>query len=699
MRLATQYYRPPFPRADRWPDDLRLIKQTGLDTIVVSVPWAWAEPEPGELELDDIDDVLAAAGSVGLDVIVCFFAEIQPVWIHREVPDSHMVDHRGQAVVSSALSYTQFGIMPGGCTDHPQVRELMGRFLTRTARRYASADNLVAWDCWNEIRWPTQADGYVCHCAHTTALFHEWLRERFGTLDALNDAWQRRYRRFEDIAMAKVPPRTYTDVIAYQAFLTRRAAVDLRWRHDAVRAGDPARPIYAHTAFPAIHCTGEFLEFEPALARGNDWELAQVVDGFGSSHFPSWIHTDPVDYAARLEASRCATGDKTYWVAELQGGAAGHGLQAMRPVPGAQQARWVWNGVARGAKAVSFWCWRDEVFGRESGGFGIVGDDGHRDDRLTELRAVATAFRQHEQLLDDYAPEPARVGVVFEPSAYHLDWAATVGGGLTATGVDPYAAGHDLNGYLRALERTQIPYDVVEPRHCPDLSRYRLMILPWALVVDGAFGSRLVDWVRAGGTLLVEPELDAFDTAGLYRYPDERPLARALGLQGAGRRQLDERRIEFSIGDDKGELDVAGWLEPQADGALLTERPLGAGRVVAIGTFAGLAYWTRRHDGFETFVHALAGSAAARPDLRCDFPDGSVVQWRFGRSADHGLLFVLNEGPERATTFRAPAGHLPYRSGTDLLTGADLAVRRDRDEDAIDIRLAAGGRHVVDLRP
>lgn len=270
MRLATQYYRPPFPRQHRHRDDLEAIKRTGFDTIVVTAPWAWYEPAAGDYQYDDLDQLMELADAVGLDVFVCFFAEVQPVWIHREVPDAHLVDHRGQRVVSSPLSYTHFGIMPGGCTDHPRIRELMGRFLTATARRYATAGALAGWDCWNEIRWLTQADGYVCHCPHTVASFHTWLCERYGTLDALNDAWQRRYRSWDDVAMAKVPPRTYTDVMAFEQFLTRRAAVDLRWRYEAVRAGDPARPIYAHTAFPSIHCTGEFFEYEPALARGND---------------------------------------------------------------------------------------------------------------------------------------------------------------------------------------------------------------------------------------------------------------------------------------------------------------------------------------------------------------------------------------------------------------------------------------------
>jgi beta-galactosidase len=50
----------------------------------------------------------------------------------------------------------------------------------------------------------------------------------------------------------------------------------------------------------------------------------------------------------------------------------------------------------------------------------------------------------------------------------------------------------------------------------------------------------IVEWVRAGGTLVTESELDAFDEQGFYRYPEDRPMASALGIRSLGRRILEE---------------------------------------------------------------------------------------------------------------------------------------------------------------
>lgn len=713
MNLATQYHRPPFPQRHRWKDDLAEIRTTGFDTIVLTAPWAWMEPEPGRYDFADHDELVALADAAGLQVAINLWTELQPVWIHRELPDAQMVDHMGQRVVSSALAYSQFGIMPGGCTDHPGVRERASAFMTATAARYASAENLLLWDCWNEIRWMTQADGHVCHCEHTVARFRDWLRERHGDLDGLNAAWQRRYSSWEDVVPAKLPTRTYTDAMAFQAFLTRRAAVDLRWRRDAVHAGDSSRPIVAHTAFPSAFSSGEWLENEPALARGNDFELADQVDGLGSSHFPAFIHTTAVEYATRLEASRCAAAGKLNWIAELQGGAAGHGLQPMRPVPGRLQARWVWNGIARGAKGVAFWCWRDEVFGRESAGFGIVGDDGHREERLAELRRTADLLEAHGLLLDAYAPAPARVGVVLEPSAYQLDWAGSGRtGGLQIAGGGSYQAAHDLQGYLLALERLQIPYDVLDPAHALDLSGYALIAMPWPLVVDPAFGERLLAWTRSGGTLVTEAELDAFDDAGIYRYQDERPFANALGLRGRGLRQLDGRTLSYELDGARGELRAATWVVPQEDaasadadvlaaderGATIVRRAVGEGAVVSVGTNAGLAYFEQRDAGFERFLGRLAEGAGALAGLRCSVADGERVQWRHGRAGEHGeLLFVINEGEAVEVAFDWPAERLPVTTVRDLTSGAELELARDGGWLTLRLALREEGYHVVRL--
>lgn len=702
MILSTQYYRPPFPVQPRWEEDIARIAETGFTHIYVSACWSWIEAQPGEYRYDDYDRLMQLARRHGLQVIVNLWAETQPMWMPRLHADAAMIDHMGRPVVSSQLAYMQFGLMPGGCMDHPAVRAKAGAFLSAFARRYAGDSQLWGWDCWNEMRWMSQADGYVCFCEHSLSRYRDWLRLRYTSLDELNRAWHRRYVDWRDIMPPKAPARTYTDTMPWQHFVTERIAEELRWRYDCVRAEDRQRPIIAHAAFPSTFNTGEFFENEPALGRGNDWQLAEKVDGYGCSHFPNWFHPSPADLGARIESVRSATGDKPYWLAELQGGAAGHGMQAMEPVKAEQQQRWIWTGVARGAKAVNFWCWRDEVFSRESGGFGIVGDDGHREDRLAAFSATAQLFRDHASLLDAYRPWPAKAAVVFEPQCYYLDWGAHSNSGLAPLKEVPYRAGHGVQGYLRAFERAQLPYDVIEPGFLRSLHRYSLIVMPGAMVVDPAFTKPLVEWVRRGGTLIVEASLDAFDHAGLFNYPEERALPRELGLRFSARRRLDDdTSLSVSVGDRQFQLRASRWREdisiadsPQPRGT--QNVVLGRGRVIALGSFVGLAYHEHRYPAFEAFIAAAATHAGAQSQVACSLTDGEVVQWRIGESRDEVLLFVINHGPAGQGRFTVRDSRAAScASARDLISGTSVRLIRSDDHVQLQLDLAAGGCHLI----
>lgn len=670
--LAAQYYRPPFPDRRHWHDDMRQMRAAGLNTVYLWACWGWIEPSPGEFIWDDYDELIDLAGGAGLGVVINTIAEIQPFWIHREIPDAHLVDHLGRPVQSSLRLECNVGLTPGGCTDHPEVRERMGEFLARVARRYGDTEQLVAWDLWNETRWAVNSDGHVCQCPYTLRAYRSWLTERYGTLDELNRAWQRRYCSWEDVQAPKSPGLPYTDHLEFQAFLTSRAREHMAFRYERVKAADPTHLIVAHAGSPATHSDGYALE--QALARGNDWEYTEFLDGFGCSHFPAWFASTSPEIAARLEASRSAAAGKIHWVGEVQGGTARSGIEARPSVGGADQQRWVWTALARGAKAINFWCWRDEVFGRESGGFGIIGDDGCSAERLEALGKTAAVLDRHGDLIAGFTADQARVGLIFEPRTYYLDWAQY---GTE----ESEQASASLHGYMYALERLQIPYDVLESRHREKLAELDTVVVPWPLYLDPGLAGDLVEWVRTGGVLLIESESDAYDALGFYRYASDRPFAARLGIRSLGRRTLPgaalpyvpgvpshghsdgEDFVPFALNGTRGQLRAGRWTEsfsgghPVVDGEhRLVRTQVGSGCVISLGTFAGFPYREQPYRDFEQFLRAVVDSSRARSGLRCDGAGGDVVQWRSGLAASQRLLFVTNAGGPVELTFSGPTG-------------------------------------------
>jgi beta-galactosidase len=709
MILAAQYYRPPFPDRKFWNEDLDAMKAAGLNTVQLWALWSWVEAHPGIFDFSDYDELVEAAGKRGLKVVLSTCAELHPSWIHRVVPDSAMIDHRGNRVISTNRGETHQGLTPGGCTDNPAVRERMRAFLDAVAARYAGCEHLAGWDCWNELRWNMQADALVCFCPHTLAAFREWLAGKYGDLDGLNRAWKRRYDSWDDVWPGKLPARPYTEMMEFEAFLQWRIARHMRFRVETIRKHDARHLISAHGSQPSFMMAGD--ADNHAMNRGNDFDLAPVLDGLGCSHFPFWSKIRDEDFGVRLEATRSAAAGKVLWVSELQGGSARQGFSVYPSVSARPQQRWVWNGYARGAKAVIFWCWRDEEFGRESSGYGIAGLDGLAPERLKALSTTAAIVRAHNSLLEAYRPDPAAAGVWFDANAYNLEWAQD-GTALRAR------AG--LKGWMTAFERISVAYDLVDGGHLDSLDRLRLLVMPFSLVVPEQAARRIAAWVRKGGTLIAEAELDAFTTIGLYRTSGPgRWLAHELGMGDLGRRPAHADALALRFGGKSFRIrlpvprvaqvmlgsvvrETSEYITPLRAGTasqVLARDPggdilalsdtVGAGTVISIGGFVGRSYDDNPYPDFERLLRAVVTKAGALPGLRVE--SKGLLQWRTGMSDGTRILFVINSNGPKKVKVRGPGSLFgPALFAECLKDGATRAIS-GRMERGFDFTIEEGG--------
>ncbi len=681
MRIGVQYYRAPFPNERFWADDFARIKASGLDTVQLWVLWAWVESKPGVFDFGDYDRLIELAAKNGLGVVLSTIAEIQPYWIHREVPGSEMIDDHGHTVVSTNRGECHFGLTPGACTDHPGAWARMSAFLRATAERYGSVPHLRGWDAWNELRWNVNATGKVCYCAHTIAAYKAWLDERHGGLDGLNRDWTRRYSSWEDVEPGRFPQLPFTEMMAFQHFLTCRASGHARKRYDLIKAICPRLPVTVHGDSPTAFFSG--WGRETAFNRGNDWAMADHLDGIGCSSFPKWQNIDDADFGMRIELVRSAAREKKVWLSEIQGGRASHGNAVHLPVDPDSQQRWVWNGVACGADMLLFWCWRDEVFGTESAGFGLCGDDGMAGPRLAAMKESGALLDRHRALISAYKPSRPEIGVWFSPQSGYLSWCQEGHGGF------PTEA---LRGYSRALVRMSIPYRAIEEEHLDDIGDLKLLFMPRALVIDDATAAKLEAFVRGGGTLVVESECGAFDSAGLHRYPAERFIARLTGCVEVGRRALDATSTEV---DGAYRLGLRQWTTPwrmkvdastrvratSGDGALLAEIGVGRGKVVLCGSYFGEAYHHERGEGFERFVAETARASGWKPDVEALRPvptKDAFIYLKHGLSGSTRLVFVFYPEGVADAELRFRPG---FFSGavTDLISGTTITLTSAAD--------------------
>lgn len=685
MNLGTQYYRPPFPDSRYWEKDLRAMRAAGLDTVQLWMIWAWVEPVPGRFCFDDYDRLVELSGKAGLNLVLSTIAEIQPYWIHREEPGSEMITNAGHKVVSSNRSECHFGITPGGCTDHPGVWERMAGFLSETAIRYRTIAHLRGWDAWNELRWNINADGPVCYCPHTLKAFRTWLEEKYGSLDGLNRSWKRRYGGWDEVLPGKTTHGPYTEMMAFQNFLTARASRHAAARYRVIKGIDPDHAVTVHGDRPSPLYFGG--GHETALNRGNDWEFVDVLDGVGCSSFPKWFRMDDADFGVRVECVKSAAGKKEVWLSEVQGGRAATGFDVHEPVDAASQQRWIWNGVACGADMILLWCWRDEVFGRESGGFGITGLDGLAGQRVEAMRRTGMILKKRRKDLAAYEPAEPEVGVLFSPQSYYLNSAAEG---------EAKRAGSAFMGYCKALVRNSVPFLAVEENHLDCIDSIKVLFAPRTVVTDGVLEARLADWVRRGGCLVCESEFGAFSPQGFYRYPEDRMLARVAGIREVGRRRPADAYMGMEIDGEVETLDISQWLTPMrvsmrrgvrifrgdANNALAAEVPLGKGRIMAIGAYPGDAYMRKRGTGFEKFVRWVANRGGVEIDLEAVTSGGGgsdPVYIKHGTSMGRRVIFVFFPQGSLNVVLRARKGFLRSGRLAEWISGQRIDVEQKKD--------------------
>ena len=183
-----------------WADDMRLMKEAGVNIVTVAVfSWALLEPEEGRYEFGWLDRVMDLLDHNGIRADMATATAAQPAWLSRKYDDVLPLGPDGKRY--------SWGSRQTYCPNSPSWRAAARRLVEAMATRYAEHPALALWHVNNE---------YTCHvrecfCDNCAAGFRTWLTERYGSLDNLNQAWgtafwSQHYYDCEEILPPGIPP-------------------------------------------------------------------------------------------------------------------------------------------------------------------------------------------------------------------------------------------------------------------------------------------------------------------------------------------------------------------------------------------------------------------------------------------------------------------------------------------------------------
>lgn len=463
-----------------WDDDVRLMKKAGVNLVSVGIfSWAKIETSEGVYDFDWLDRIINKLGEAGIAVDLASATASPPMWLTQAHPEVLWKDYRGDVCQPGARQHWR--------PTSPVFREYALKLCRAMAEHYKGNPYVVAWHVSNE---------YGCHnrfdySEDAERAFRKWCEERYGTIDAVNDAWGTAFwaQRMNDFTEI-VPPRFIGD----GNFMNPGKLLDFkRFSSDALKAFYVAERDALAEITPDLPLTTNFMvSAAGSVLDYDDW--GREVDFVSNDHYfiPGEAHLDELAFSASL-VDGIARKDP-WFLMEHSTSAVNWRPVNYRKEPG-QLVRDSLAHVAMGADAVCYFQWRQSKAGAEKFHSAMVphaGEDSAVFRDVCELGADLNTLADNGLLGTKLAK--SKVAVVFD---YESEWASE----HTATPTQKVHHVDEPLQWFRALADHGVTADVVPVRGAWD--DYEMVVLPSVYLLSEETTSRVRDYVVGGGRLVV----------------------------------------------------------------------------------------------------------------------------------------------------------------------------------------------------
>lgn len=617
-----------------WVEDVALMREASVNLVSLGIfSWALLEPAEGRYEFGWLDRVIELLHAGGIAVDLATPTAAPPAWLLRAYPEIRPRTREGHVLGPGARN--------GFCPSSPAYREAAARITTQLAQRYGSHPAVVLWHVHNEYGGHLPA----CYCDLSEAAFRDWLRRRYGDLDALNRAWGtafwgQRYGEWEEIEPPRLAPTAInpTQQLDFARFSSDAYLECFRAERDIVHALAPGIPVT--TNFMTGNCKN--IDY---------WQWASEVDVVANNHYLRAEQPDNhIDLAMSADLARSLAGGDPWLLLEHSTSAVNWQPRNIAKRPGELRRNSLAH-LARGADALMFFQWRAARAGAEKFHSAMLPHNG----TASRVWREVTAFGEELTAL-----APVRGSRVIADAAVLWDWQSWWAMELEWRPSVDLSYRDTVAEWYERLWRSHLTVDFVRPE--APLDGYPLVVVPGLYLMSMPAAERLAGYVRAGGTLVVSyfsGIVDAHD----HIHPGGHPgaLRELLGLT------VDEF-LPLRAGET---VTLDGGLTGDVWAEHLLPHGAGVVRSYVDGPAAGLPAVTRHRVGAGTAWYVstrLRGPdldavlRQAYPAVPRGLPEGVEVVRRSG--AEGTYLVCINHTDADAV--------VPAR-GTDQLTGAECA--------------------------
>lgn len=643
--LGTAWYPEQWPES-RWETDLEFMQKAGIRFVRVGeFAWSTMEPQEGQYRFEWLEKAVGLAQKHGIYVVLGTPTAAPPAWLTSKYPDTLRIEADGQRAKHGGRQHFAF--------TSERYRQFCRQIAGEMAKRFGHNPDVIGWQIDNEYY-------SVSYDPETQRQFQQWLKNKFGTLDSLNQHWTTAYWSETYDKWDEIPiPVGYNNpglMLEWKRFVSDTYRSYQKNQIDAIHQYADPRQWITHNFM------GWFDGFDHYTVSA-DLDMASWDNYVGSGHLDAPANGMVHDLTRGFKR-------RNFWVMETQPGNVNwHAIN--NALDKGEIREMAWEGIGHGAEAIGYWQWRSALGGQEQYHGTLVGPDGKPMPIYPEVAQLGAEFAKAGDVLRGTSPV-AQVAILHSyDSRWAIDWQKHT------KDYDQFA---NFRSYYKPLHELVDTIDVVNPT--APLDGYKLVVAPNLNLLPVPVAKSLLAFVQAGGHLVLGPRSgmkDEYNALLPARQPG--PLAPALGAHVEQYYALDTPvpvSGEFGRGEAKvwAELlkpDAAdtktietygksnGWLDGQA--AVVT-RNYGKGTISYVGAWlpddemAALAKWMVDSSGVKSAF--------------TNVPMGVEVCRRAGKSGD---VFIVINHTKEPQKIALPYAMREQLRGTPPVTDIELSAR------------------------
>lgn len=597
--------------------DIYYMKQTGINVVRMGeFAWSTMETTEGNIDMSFFINMINKLYDYGIETVFCTPTPTPPIWFSDGHPERMYVDREGSTMVHGSRQHA--------CTNNHVFREKAERITRQIAKNLGGLNGVIGWQIDNEFKCHVSE----CMCETCKSLWHEWLENKYETIETLNDAWGTKiwseyYHDFNQVPQPGPVPFLHNSSLStnYQQFSMEKIAEF---------SDEQAEIIRNYSNAPITH--------NSSIAFSVDNE--RLFENLDFASFDSYASIENAHaYLFNCDLWRNFKNGQDFWVMETSTSYAAALTSSAPPHPNGYVKAEAVAAYALGAEGFCYWLFRQQKSGCEQPHGSVISAWGKPTIGYESVLEVEQMRKEIEPCILNTRPVQAEVAITYSDQAKAF---------LTTESHQNLNHRSLITSYYQRILSMGIHRDVLP--ESASLEGYKVLLTPFIHYLSDDYLSKAEEFVKAGGTWIVGP-LTGGRTKDHTIHTDRAlgELEKIAGVEVLFTCPLDQSGTSGQAFDVTAPLgmwsSIFEYNEENAVGLItsgiskgksfITEHKLGKGKIVMLGSMP------MEHEGDLMLRNMIQHyTNEANIEHQTDVSFGTIVAPRMGE--EYTVWFIIN---------------------------------------------------------